>query len=336
MRPQLRTVTLSKYPPYLSGHARQALWNNRALAELTGYVQHQVTYCGVSSDPSDDAGPQVNVHHVGEIRRNQRAPGGHLLRAVAGQLYRVAMAYDVDAIITYYVDPHAAVANRVADTLALVGKHPVVVHSLEGSDLLDSICEHFADGSAAILIADTIRADIVCAVSAYTANRFLAAAEEVGGQCLLDKVAGSIELRYPGLPPAAYVTPPAQSVRDFRQAIGIDDDDVLVSTIGRLEEEKGLETIIALAKVAEQRSPRLRFVIAGTGSLGDQLTRAAASMRNLTVLRGIDSFDAHRLRAASVVGVLRHSACRPWSIRRSACQCWRQPSVGYRRRRRAT
>ena len=30
-----RFVTLSKYPPYRSGHAKQALWNNTALAALT-------------------------------------------------------------------------------------------------------------------------------------------------------------------------------------------------------------------------------------------------------------------------------------------------------------
>ena len=51
-----RFVTLSKYPPYRSGHAKQALWNNTALAALTGAEQHQVTYCGVSADPEDDAG----------------------------------------------------------------------------------------------------------------------------------------------------------------------------------------------------------------------------------------------------------------------------------------
>ena len=52
-----RFVTLSKYPPYRSGHAKQALWNNRALAALTGREQHQVTYCGTQVDPADEAGP---------------------------------------------------------------------------------------------------------------------------------------------------------------------------------------------------------------------------------------------------------------------------------------
>src|ERR1700757_1281921 len=86
-----RFATLSKYPPYRSGHAKQALWNNTALASLTGAEQHQVTYCGASADPEDDAGPGVQVHHVKEVRGNRRVPDGHLLHAVAAELYRVAI-----------------------------------------------------------------------------------------------------------------------------------------------------------------------------------------------------------------------------------------------------
>jgi hypothetical protein len=108
MNKNLRFATLSKYPPYRSGHAKQALWNNTALAVLTGVEQHQVTYCGVSSDPEDDAGAGVRVHHVKEVHGNRRVPDGHLLRAVAAEVFRVALENDIDVINTYYIDPHAA------------------------------------------------------------------------------------------------------------------------------------------------------------------------------------------------------------------------------------
>src|SRR3984885_14855425 len=176
-----RFVTLSKYPPYRSGHAKQALWNNTALATLTGAEQHQVTYCGVSADPEDDAGAGVQVHHVREVRGNRRVPDGHLLRAVAAELYRVALESDIDVINTYYIDPHAALANRVADALGLLGRRPVVIHSIEGSDVLESVCEHLADGSAAVLFGDVLRADVLCTVSYYTERQFLAGAESIGG-----------------------------------------------------------------------------------------------------------------------------------------------------------
>jgi glycosyltransferase involved in cell wall biosynthesis len=298
-----RFVTLSKYPPYRSGHAKQALWNNTALAALTEAEQHQVTYCGVSSDPQDDAGSGVRVHHVREVRGNRRVPDGHLLRAVAAELFRVALENDIDVINTYYIDPHAALANRVADALGLLGRRPIVIHSIEGSDVLESVCEHLADGSAAPLFGDVMRADVLCTVSHYTARRFLAGAEAIGGARLADTIAESIVLRYPGLPPAAFAQPTPQELTEFRQRWGLRPDSVLISTLGRLEEEKGLDTLVTIAELAITARPELEFVIAGTGSLGDELVEQARTIPNLTVLRNISSHDAQCLRATSEVGV---------------------------------
>jgi len=303
MKKHFRFVTLSKYPPYRSGHAKQALWNNTALAALTGTEQHQVTYCGVSSDPEDDAGAGVSVHHVKEVQGNRRVPDGHLLRAVAAELYQVARENDIDVINTYYIDPHAALANRVADALGLLGRRPIVIHSIEGSDVLESVCEHLADGSAGPLFGDVMRADVLCTVSHYTAQRFLAGAEAVGGARLADTLAESIVLRYPGLPPAAYAQPDPEALREFRQRFGLRQDSVLISTLGRLEEEKGLDTLVAIAELAAASRPEFEFVIAGTGSLGEGLVEQARSVPNLRVLRNISSHDAQCLRAASEIGV---------------------------------
>jgi glycosyltransferase involved in cell wall biosynthesis len=303
MNKQLRFATLSKYPPYRSGHAKQALWNNIALAALTGAEQHQVTYCGASADPEDDAGPGVQVHHVKEARGNRRVPDGHLLRAIGAELYRIVLNNDIDVINTYYIDPHAAIANRTADALALLGRRPIVIHSIEGSDVLDSVCEHLGDGSAGLLFGDVIRADVLCTVSDYTARQFLAGAEATGGARLADRLAESIALRYPGLPPAAFARPSQGSLAEFRERTGLRQDSVLISTIGRLEEEKGLDTIVAMAELAADRQPGYEFVIAGTGSLAERLLGRAEALPNLTVAPGISSRDAQALRAASGVGV---------------------------------
>jgi glycosyltransferase involved in cell wall biosynthesis len=303
MNKHLRFATLSKYPPYRSGHAKQALWNNTALAVLTGVEQHQVTYCGLSPDPEDYVDDAIKVHHVTEVQGNRRVPDGHLLRAVAAELYRVVLENDVDVINTYYIDPHAAIANRVADALELIGRRPIVIHSIEGSDVLESVCEHLADGSAGPLFGDVMRADVLATVSHYTAQRFLAGAEVIGGARLADTIAESIVLRYPGLPPAAYAQPGGEDLREFRHRHGLRQDSVLISTLGRLEEEKGLDTLLAIADIAAATRPELEFVIAGTGSLGERLVEQAQQVPNLTVLRNISSHDAQCLRATTSVGV---------------------------------
>jgi glycosyltransferase involved in cell wall biosynthesis len=298
-----RFVTLSKYPPYRSGHAKQALWNNRALALLTGQEQHQVTYCGLPNDPADEAGPGVRVHHVANVRANPRNADGQLARAISAELYRVAAANDVDAILTYYIDPHAAIANRVASAMGLVGKRPVVIHSIEGTDLIDSMCEHVDDGLASVLIGDVLRADVVCAVSNYVAGRFLATVEEVAGPALRTLLADSVQIRYPGLPLAAFEAPSAEAIGAFRENAGLRPGSVVVSTFGRLEPEKGLETVIGLAELALHEAPELEFVIGGAGSLGESLAMSTAHLPNLKVMCGIDYQEAQCLRAASAVGV---------------------------------
>jgi glycosyltransferase involved in cell wall biosynthesis len=58
-----------------------------------------------------------------------------------------------------------------------------------------------------------------------------------------------------------------------------------------------------MAEIAATARPELEFVIAGTGSLGDQLVERARTVKNLTVLCNISSHDAQCLRATSEIGV---------------------------------
>jgi glycosyltransferase involved in cell wall biosynthesis len=179
----------------------------------------------------------------------------------------------------------------------------MVIHSIEGTDLMDSMCEHVDDGLASVLIGDVLRADVVCAVSNYVAGRFLRCVEEVAGPSLRAQVADSVPIRYPGLPPAAFEMPSPDALAEFRRSAGLRPDSVLVSTFGRLEPEKGLETLIGLAELALQQAPELEFAIGGAGSLGDSLAASTAHLPNLHVLCGIDYQQAQCLRATSAVGV---------------------------------
>jgi glycosyltransferase involved in cell wall biosynthesis len=178
-----------------------------------------------------------------------------------------------------------------------------VIHSIEGSDVLDSVCEHLGDGSAALLFGDVLRADVLCTVSDYTARQFLAGAESIGGAGLADSLAATIALRYPGLPPAAFARPSDETVAEFRQRTGLSQDSVLISTLGRLEEEKGLDTIVAMAELSLERHLGYEFVIAGTGSLAERLLAQAEALPNLFVTPNLSSRDAQSLRAATSVGV---------------------------------
>ncbi|WP_157163034.1 glycosyltransferase family 4 protein [Actinoalloteichus spitiensis] len=300
----LTLATLSKYPPYRSGHAQQALWNNRALARITGNVQHQVTYCGTSHDPRDHAGNEVLVHHVGRTAQNRRAVDGHLVKAMSAELVRVCLDFEVDALLTYYVDPHAGAANRAARALARYGKRPAVVHSIEGSDVLNSICEHVDDKQAALLIADFLDADVLCSVSRYTADRFVRAVESSYGGQVAEAAAKRIHIRYPGLPDVAF-TPPARRTRDSDLAsLGLDPQRPIVSSIGRLSPEKGNTLVVDVAEFALFEKSPVQFVIAGSGEIDPELKRRREKLPNLFVMNDVSSTSLHSLRAASTAALL--------------------------------
>jgi hypothetical protein len=44
MRKEMKVCTISKYPPYMSGHSFEALYQGKALLEMTGEKQYEVTY----------------------------------------------------------------------------------------------------------------------------------------------------------------------------------------------------------------------------------------------------------------------------------------------------
>ncbi len=69
----------------------------------------------------------------------------------------------------------------------------------------------------------------------------------------------------------------------FRQELGIDPDDVVVLYSGNMGEKQGLELVIDAAHALRQH-PRLRFVMAGDGSVRQRLQQAAAGLQRMTWL----------------------------------------------------
>jgi len=44
MLKDMKVCTISKYPPYMSGHSFEALYQGKALLEMTGEKHYEVTY----------------------------------------------------------------------------------------------------------------------------------------------------------------------------------------------------------------------------------------------------------------------------------------------------
>ncbi len=307
-------ATVSKYPPYISGHASQAVWNNTALAQLTGDRHHQITYCGVVPPPFDDV--PAHVHHIGtSTDPNPKAPDGHLIKAIAGRLTRLAAAGQIDAILAMYADPHAEAALRARRAAGWSGRRIPVVVTVEGSDLTASMAGHRHDGEAAVLLADVLAADAVFAVSRHVRAQTIGLAADLLGAPAAELAAGLIRVRYPGLPPQAFHAPPPSAQQRWREQFGVPQTATVVSAFTRLVPEKGMDLLVDLAALARRRHVEdLFFVIAGTGPHAPHLARRIADERlaNAVVLCDLDPNSALALRATSALGIFPSRHTRHW------------------------
>jgi len=58
---------------------------------------------------------------------------------------------------------------------------------------------------------------------------------------------------------------------DLRRELGLDDDDIVIVSIGRLAEQKGLETLVHAMPDVVRRDGRVRFVLVGEGPIRTEL-----------------------------------------------------------------
>jgi glycogen(starch) synthase len=107
-----------------------------------------------------------------------------------------------------------------------------------------------------------------------------------------------------GIDPAPFRVTADHRVADFRAALA-SPDDVLVAYLGRLDAEKGLETLAEAALRAASERPALRFVIAGSGRGEEGLRERLAPLRDRARLLGYVQGEVLALlyRAADVIVV---------------------------------
>src|SRR5499427_10224849 len=118
-------LTISKYPPYMSGHSFESMQQNRALLESTGRKHHELTYdasvydreSNFNDDPDlmEQCENAAVVHRIGAQERNVKVFDGTLLHAFGGKAIKLIEHEDINVISTFYLDPHAPIANRARD-----------------------------------------------------------------------------------------------------------------------------------------------------------------------------------------------------------------------------
>ena len=190
MLKDMRVCTISKYPPYMSGHSFEALYQGKALLEMTGEKHYEVTYDQSVYDKATnynnspelmlEAEQYLNVYRMfAGDRVNIKVLDGALVKAFVGQVINLIVEKDINVLSTFYLDPHAYIANQAKLYAQVVlGKKIITAHKAVGSDVLNSIANHRTDGEGKFLLLQLLSGDIMLAVSLFTKVKIPA-----GGLC---------------------------------------------------------------------------------------------------------------------------------------------------------
>src|SRR5260370_14787789 len=122
---------------------------------------------------------------------------GDLIKVFIGQVIQLISEKNITVLSTFYLDPHAYIANQAKFYAQVVlGKKIITAHKAVGSDVLNSIANHRRDGEGKFLLLQLLSGDLMLAGSQFTKDKILEYAEGVLPSCLPEKIAAEMKVLY--------------------------------------------------------------------------------------------------------------------------------------------
>jgi glycosyltransferase involved in cell wall biosynthesis len=316
-REEPNVLTISKYPPYMSGHSFESMQQNRALLERTGRKHHELTYdvnvydreSNFNDDPDlmEQCENAAVVHRIGPQEPNVKVFDGILIHAFIGKAITLIEHEGINVISTFYIMPHASIANRARDYgQDILGRRIVVAHKAVGSDVLNSIANHYADGQGQLLLMEYLKGDLQLAVSQYTRDELIRHARHLLPQCEAERLEEHTRVLYAPLDNGYFATHDAECIEDLRSILGIPSCARVISYFGRVFPEKGIDDLIVAFGIVKDHLPEAVLIIGGQGLDLPRLRELAQQQGTPDVIFTGGVSDKHKraLMQMSEVGVI--------------------------------
>lgn len=285
MLKEIRVCTISKYPPYMSGHSFEALYQGKALLEMTGEKHYEVTYdqslyekaTNYNNSPElmSEAEQYLHVYRVlPDHRGNVKVLDGALIKAFIGQVINLINEKNINVLSTFYLDPHAYIANQAkAYAQTVLNRRIITIHKAVGSDVLNSIANHRTDGEGKFLLLQLLSGDIMLAVSQFTKEKIVEYAREILPAHLSERMAVEVKVLYAPFNNTYFIERDEEQLEAFKKKFKLPDGATIISYFGRLFPEKGVEDLLAAFLFIKHRHPETFLVIGGQGISSDSLKR---------------------------------------------------------------
>ncbi|MBO0795839.1 MAG: glycosyltransferase family 4 protein [Ktedonobacteraceae bacterium] len=310
-------LTISKYPPYMSGHSFESMQQNRALLESTGRRHHVLTYdasvydreSNFNDDPElmEQCENAAVVHRIGLPERNVKVFDGALIHAFSGKAIKLIEHEGINVISTFYLDPHASIANMArAYGQDILGRRVVVAHKAVGSDVLNSIANHYPDGQGQLLLLDYLKGDLQLAVSHYTRDELIRHARHLLPQREADKLEASTSVLYAPIDNEYFECHDTEGIHDLCSMLGIKPNDRVISYFGRVFPEKGIDDLIQAFGIVKEQIPETVLIIGGQGLELQRLRQLAQQQGtpNIIFTGGVSDRHKRALMQMSEIGVI--------------------------------
>jgi glycosyltransferase involved in cell wall biosynthesis len=318
MLKDLKVCTISKYPPYMSGHSFEALYQGKALLEMTGEKHYEVTYdqfiydttTNYNNSPElmSEAEQYLNVYRMlpGD-KGNVKVLDGALIKAFIGQVINLIIEKNITVLSTFYLDPHAYIANQAKlYAQAVLGKKIITAHKAVGSDVLNSIANHLRDGEGKFLLLQLLSGDIMLAVSEFTKEKIIEYAQDLLPLHFTEKFASEMKVLYAPFNNTYFLERDDEHLYSFKKKFNIPENIKIISYFGRLFPEKGVEDLLAAFALLKRDQPDTLLVIGGQGISSDGL-KQYVQVRNIQDVIFTDTVSNDEKRALmqlSYVGVI--------------------------------
>jgi glycosyltransferase involved in cell wall biosynthesis len=318
MLKDMKVCTVSKYPPYMSGHSFEALYQGKALLEMTGEKHYEVTYdqslydtaTNYNNSPElmSEAEQYLYVYRIlPDDKGNVKVLDGALIKAFIGQVINLIIEKNINVLSTFYLDPHAYIANQAKLYAQVVlDKKIITAHKAVGSDVLHSIANHRTDGKGKFLLLQLLSGDIMLAVSQYTKEKIIEYAQDLLPLRFTEKIASEMKVLYAPFNNTYFLERDDEQLHSFKKKFKIPEKIKIISYFGRLFPEKGVEDLLAAFVLMKKYYPDTLLVIGGQGISLDGL-KQYVQMQNIpdVIFTGaVSNSEKRALMQLSCVGVI--------------------------------
>lgn len=311
-------ATISKFPPYMSGHSFIAMNQGRGLYEITGYKHHEVSYHPDTYDRSTNFNnsPQLikksqKYLYLHKVRQsgssNVKVFDGELIKAFIGKLINLIQSKKVNVLSTFYLDPHAYIANQ-AKVYAerILGKKIITIHEAVGSDVLNSIGNHLDDGQGRFLLSQLLQADLMLAVSHYTKDKVVEYAKKVLPADVSNEIYRKMDVLYPAFDNEYFIQDSKKTIGNLKKHLKIKPALRIISYFGRVFPEKGIEDLISAFQILKPQFPDIALVIGGYGIELPKLKlqAKATQLPDIKFTGAVSDSEKRAIMQMSILGVI--------------------------------